>query len=123
LSQIQYFFDLIGVFAFGSLKLSILFFYRKIFCVSKANNDAFNTITTSMIAIVFVWTVSFGIGAIFLCGARLVYAWAPVALVAEHCTSQLQFLEGYAISDFIIDCFIWALPIPKICGLHMAVRK
>ncbi|KAK9423442.1 putative Integral membrane protein [Seiridium unicorne] len=123
LQQIQYFFDLIGVFAFGSLKLSILFFYRKIFCVSKTNKDAFNTITTSMIAIVIAWTLSFGIGAIFLCGARPAYAWAPVALVAEHCTAQLQFLEAYAISDFITDCFIWSLPIPKIWGLHMAVRK
>ncbi|KAF7539569.1 hypothetical protein G7054_g2059 [Neopestalotiopsis clavispora] len=123
LQQIQYFFDLIGVFAFGSLKLSILFFYRKIFCVSKTNRDAFNIITALMIVIVIVWTLTFGIGAIFLCGARPAYAWAPIALVAEHCTAQLQFLEAYAISDFIMDCFIWSLPIPKIWGLHMAVRK
>ncbi|KAI0907704.1 hypothetical protein F4823DRAFT_601986 [Ustulina deusta] len=123
LQQIQYFFDLIGVFAFGSLKLSILFFYRRIFCVSKTHKDSFNTITTSMVAIVIVWTLSFGIGAIFLCGARPAYAWAPVALVAEHCTAQLQFLEAYAISDFIVDLFIWSLPIPKIWGLHMPVSK
>ncbi|KAI0173526.1 hypothetical protein GGR52DRAFT_543322 [Hypoxylon sp. FL1284] len=123
LQQIQYFFDLIGVFAFGSLKLSILFFYRKIFCASNTNKDVFNTITASMIALVIVWTLTFGIGAIFLCGARPAWAWAPVALVAEHCPAQLQFLEAYAISDFIMDCFIWSLPIPKIWGLHMAVSK
>lgn len=123
LQQIQYFIDFIGVFAFGSLKLSILFFYRKIFCASKTSKDAFNIITASMIALVIIWTLSFGIGAIFLCGARPAYAWAPVALVAEHCTAQLQFLEAYAISDFIMDCFIWSLPIPKILGLHMAVSK
>ncbi len=76
-----------------------------------------------MVAIVIVWTLSFGIGAIFLCGARPAYAWAPVALVAEHCTAQLQFLEAYAISDFIVDLFIWSLPIPKIWGLHMPVSK
>lgn len=123
LSQIQYFFDLIGVFAFGSLKLSILFFYRKIFCVNKTSKDIFNTINTSMIAIVLIWTLTFGIGAIFLCGARPAYAWAPVALVAEHCSAQLPFLEAYAISDFIMDCFIWSLPIPKIWGLHMPASK
>ncbi|KAI9148250.1 hypothetical protein HJFPF1_12078 [Paramyrothecium foliicola] len=123
LQQIQYYFDIIVVFAFGALKLSILLFYRKIFCVNRSHRDAFDTITAAMIALVIVWTLSFGFGAIFLCGTRPAYAWAPVALVAEHCSAQLQFLEAYAITDFIMDCFIWSLPIPKIWGLHMAVRK
>lgn len=76
-----------------------------------------------MIVLVIVWTLAFGIGAIFLCGARPAWAWAPVAHVAEHCSAQLQFLEAYAISDFIMDCFIWSLPIPKIWALHMPASK
>ncbi|KAK6210734.1 hypothetical protein LQW54_005939 [Pestalotiopsis sp. IQ-011] len=77
LQQIQYFFDLIGVFAFGSLKLSIQFFYRKIFCV------------------IIVWTLAFGIGAIFLCGARPAWAWAPVnrQMTRQIRTRILPFVE------------------------------
>lgn len=116
--QIQYFFDFIGVFAFGMLKLSILFFYRKIFCAIPSTNSGrapiFDTITTVMIILVVVWTLAFGIGAIFLCGAHPKNAWAPVAVVAEKCSAQLIFLEGYAISDFIMDVIIWALPHPKV---------
>jgi len=123
LQQIQYFFDFIGVFAFGLLKLSILFFYRKIFCSAGVTNTKFGHVTMVMIVLVIVWTLAFGIGAIFLCGAHPTFAWAPVAVVAEQCSAQLPFLEGYAISDFIMDVLIWSLPLPKIWALHMTVRR
>ncbi|KAH6664862.1 hypothetical protein B0J14DRAFT_238113 [Halenospora varia] len=121
LQQIQYFFDFIGVFAFGFLKLSILFFYRKVFCTG-ARKSIFDTITACMIILVIAWTLAFGIGSIFLCGVHPQLAWAPVAIVAEKCSPQLLVLEGYAISDFIMDVMIWTIPIPKIWMLQMSVR-
>lgn len=123
LQQIQYFFDFIGVFAFGLLKLSILFFYRKIFCSASITRMAFDFITMGMIVLVAAWTITFGIGAIFLCKGHPALAWAPVAVVAEKCSAQLPFLEGYAISDWIMDVLIWSLPIPKIWTLHMTTRR
>lgn len=122
LQKIQYFFDFIGVFAFGLSKLSILFFYRKIFCASELDRT-FDIITQVIIVLVVAWTVAFGIGAIFLCKGHPSYAWAPVAVVAEKCSAQLPFLEGYAISDFIMDVLIWALPHPKIWALHMNFER
>ncbi|PCG89963.1 Hypothetical protein PENO1_101630 [Penicillium occitanis (nom. inval.)] len=113
LQQIQYFFDFIGVFAFGLLKLSILFFYRKIFCAMRTD-PTFDVITKVLIVLVIAWTLAFGIGAIFLCGVHPKNAWAPVAVVAEKCSAQLTFLEAYAISDFVMDVIIWSLPHPKV---------
>lgn len=103
-----------GVFAFGFLKLSILFFYRRLFCSTLVSLTPFSVVTSVLITLVLAWTVAFGIGAIFLCGVRPAYAWAPVAVVAEKCSAQLKFLEGYAISDFITDVLIWSLPIPQV---------
>lgn len=114
LLQIQYHVDWIGVFAFGLMKLSILFFYHKIFCPASAKRSVFAKVVKTMIGLVTVWMITFGIGAIFLCGTSPTYAWAPVAVIAQKCSAQLPFLEGYAISDFIMDCLIWALPIPKV---------
>ncbi|KAL4747571.1 hypothetical protein BDW72DRAFT_182588 [Aspergillus terricola var. indicus] len=74
-----------------------------------------------MIMLVIVWTLVFGFGAIFLCGAHPENAWTPVAVVAEKCSLQLPLLEGYAISDFILDVFIWLLPLPRIWALNMSV--
>jgi len=67
-----------------------------------------------VIVLVIIWTSTFGIGAIFICRDQPTFDWTPVAVIAEKCSAQLSFVEGYAISDFIIDVLIWSLPIPKV---------
>jgi hypothetical protein len=114
LQQIQYFADIAAILAFGFTKLSILYFYRSLFCSRRTTRTPFHAVTMFMIALVVVWTLVFGFGAIFLCGAHPENAWAPVAVVAEKCSLQLPLLEGYAISDFIMDVFIWLLPLPRV---------
>ncbi|KAB8229910.1 hypothetical protein ETB97_002379 [Aspergillus alliaceus] len=123
LQQIQYFADIAAILAFGFIKLSILFFYRKIFCSPGISKTLFDIITWVVIVLVMVWTTAFGFGAIFLCGAHPANAWEPVAVVAEKCSAQLLLLEGYAISDFIMDFLIWSLPIPKILSLNMTMQQ
>ncbi|RAH82874.1 hypothetical protein BO86DRAFT_447469 [Aspergillus japonicus CBS 114.51] len=123
LLQIQYFADIATVFAFGFTKLSILCFYRSIFCSRLTTRTVFHTVTMFMIALVTVWTLVFGVCAIFLCGSRPEHAWATVAVIAEKCSLQLPLLEGYAISDFIMDIIIWLLPLPRIWSLNMSVRR
>ncbi|THC96963.1 hypothetical protein EYZ11_003571 [Aspergillus tanneri] len=123
LQQIQYFADIAAILAFGFTKLSILFFYRKIFCSAGISKTVFDVITWVVIVLVVAWTTAFGFGAIFLCGVHPTNAWAPVAVVSEKCSAQLKLLEGYAISDFIMDVIIWLLPIPKILALNMSLRK
>ncbi|OJI89609.1 hypothetical protein ASPTUDRAFT_334309 [Aspergillus tubingensis CBS 134.48] len=76
-----------------------------------------------MIALVFVWTIAFGFGMIFLCGGRLNYAWGTIAVVTTECSLQVPLLEGYAISDFILDVIIWLLPLPRIWLLNISVRQ
>ena len=96
------------------MKLSILFFYRRLFCSKLVGRTVFDVITKAMIVMVIVWTLAFGLGTIFVCGAHPKFAWAPVAVVAEKCSAQLRLLEAYAISDFVMDVMIWSLPIPKV---------
>ncbi|TEY52003.1 hypothetical protein BOTCAL_0261g00030 [Botryotinia calthae] len=112
LLKIQYFFDWIGAFEFGLLKLSILFFYRRIFYTG--TRTVFDIINLAFIVFVIIWMLAMGIGAIFLCKTDPRSAWGPVVVIASKCSAQLPFLEGYAISDFIMDVFIWTLPIPKV---------
>lgn len=67
-----------------------------------------------MIALVFIWTIIFGFGMIFLCGVHPNYAWGTIAVVTTECSLQVPLLEGYAISDFILDVIIWLLPLPRV---------
>lgn len=74
----------------------------------------FDIVSGGTIVLIIVWTIAFTFGSIFLCGAHPSYAWAPVAVVAEKCHVQTTFLEAYAISDLILDVWIWSLPLPKV---------
>ncbi|OJZ84467.1 hypothetical protein ASPFODRAFT_62422 [Aspergillus luchuensis CBS 106.47] len=123
LLQIQYVVDIVTVWAFGFAKLSILYFYRSIFCSRRTIRTAFHSVTMCMIVLVSVWTVVFGIGTIFICGAHPVNAWGTVAVVTSECSLQVPIVEGYAISDFIMDVIIWLLPLPRIGMLNISVRQ
>ena len=67
-----------------------------------------------MIVLVSVWTVVFGIGTIFLCGAHPVDLWGTLAVITTKCRLKVPIVEGYAISDFIMDVIIWLLPLPRV---------
>ncbi|GKZ60367.1 hypothetical protein AnigIFM49718_006709 [Aspergillus niger] len=112
--QIQYVADIVTVWAFGFTKLSILYFYRSIFCSRRTIRTAFHSVTMCMIVLVSVWTVAFGVGTIFICGAHPVNAWGTIAVVTTECSLQVPIVEGYAISDFIMDVIIWLLPLPRV---------
>ncbi|PYH72825.1 uncharacterized protein BO88DRAFT_170640 [Aspergillus vadensis CBS 113365] len=123
LLQIQYVADIVTVWAVGFAKLSILYFYRSIFCSRRTIRTAFHSVTMCMIVLVSVWTVVFGIGLIFICGAHPVDAWGTLAVVTTECSLQVPIVEGYAISDFIMDVIIWLLPLPRIWMLNISVRQ
>ncbi|GCB19301.1 hypothetical protein AAWM_02186 [Aspergillus awamori] len=123
LLQIQYVADIVTVWAFGFTKLSILYFYRSIFCSRRTIRTAFHSVTMCMIVLVSVWTVAFGVGTIFICGAHPVNAWGTIAVVTTECSLQVPIVEGYAISDFIMDVIIWLLPLPRIWLLNISVRQ
>ncbi|MCJ1308350.1 hypothetical protein MMC25_002003 [Agyrium rufum] len=122
MQQISYYFNFTGVFTFGLLKLSLLFFYRRVFR-TRVGKTTIDYATTALIVLVIVWTLAFGVGAIFYCGTRPAYAWSTVAVVAKKCSAKLQLLEAYAISDFIMDVIICFLPIPTIWALNMTTRR
>ncbi|KAL4908655.1 hypothetical protein BDW74DRAFT_175337 [Aspergillus multicolor] len=120
LLQIQYFTDIAAILALGFIKLSILYFYRSIFCSRLTTRTAFHTATTFLIALVIVWTLVFGFGAIFLCGAHPERAWSTVAIVVEKYSLRLPLLEGNAISDFSTDVIIRLLP---VWSLNMSIHR
>ncbi|KAI3004956.1 hypothetical protein CBS147345_7685 [Aspergillus niger] len=76
-----------------------------------------------MIVLVSVWTVVFGVGTIFICGGHPANAWGTIAVVTTECSLQVPIVEGYAISDFIMDVIIWLLPLPRIWLLNISVRQ
>ncbi|MCJ1432699.1 hypothetical protein MMC27_002056 [Xylographa pallens] len=96
-------------------KLSALFFYRRIFCVGNYMRY-FNLATIFSIVTVGFWLVTFEFLAGFECGTHFAALWDGA--YAQYCTLSFPYLYGLAVSDFLLDIWILALPIPVILRLH-----
>lgn len=98
--------------AFGLVKLSVLYFYRRIFF-----SRTFKTLTTIMIVFVGAWAISFFVAYLFRCGTNFWALWAPLMYLVEHCYDSKPLFYSLAISDVITDVLILSLPLFWVCCL------
>lgn len=102
-------FDLTEIFALGTMKLSVIFFYRRVF-----RGQTFDFYSKSMIALVGVWITAFFLATLFECGTRFQYMWTDILDVSTQCTNSVMYHNAYAISDLITEVLILAMPIPIV---------
>ncbi|KAI9728970.1 MAG: hypothetical protein M1828_000055 [Chrysothrix sp. TS-e1954] len=122
IGELQFAFQLLMVVCYGFIKISIVYFYRRIFIVSK--RSSFNLVTHIFNVILFLWSVTFVLIVIFPCGRHVDVSWGPPDQQELWCqkighTSE----EGLTTSDFILDIFLLLLPLPLIWKLHMSITR
>ena len=99
------------VIALGLIKLSVLFFYRRIFC--PAREGKFHIITGVTIILTVVWAIGFFFAFMFKCGRHVSSSWGTIKDLTTQCAGfGLQ--ESFGISDFIFDLIILVMPIPRV---------
>ncbi len=97
--------------AYGFIKLSVLFFYRRLFV--KCTNSRFNQVTKVSLAIVILWTFAFFFAEVFKCGTYVPNNWGPL-IDAAHCANPTMVANGLFVSDFLTDVLVLMLPIPIV---------
>ena len=80
----------------------------------------FSIVTIVSIVIVCLWLVTFELLAGLQCGTHFTALWDGT--YDEYCTISFAFLYGLAISDFLLDVWILALPIPVVRLCERAER-
>ncbi|KAL8721382.1 MAG: hypothetical protein Q9225_001929 [Loekoesia sp. 1 TL-2023] len=105
--------------AFGLIKLSFLFLWRRIF----GHVRIFNTISWVMIAVVSAWSLTFFLATVFQCGVKWNLNWAPITAFLTQCSNTLNMLTVFTTTDIITDLLIIAMPIPMIWSLQMSIRR
>ncbi|KAI0802500.1 hypothetical protein GGR55DRAFT_700984 [Xylaria sp. FL0064] len=105
-------------FAFGFAKLSILYFYRRIFYTR-----TFKIVTSVMIVVVGIWAVGFFFAYLFRCGTNFWALWAPLKFLIEYCYDSKPLFYTLAISDVITDFVILSLPLFWVWRLNMSIAK
>jgi hypothetical protein len=96
------------------VKLSVLFFYRRIFVVDKDLRNVRNLLFLTMITIVALWATGYTITLIFMCKGRFEILWSDLIAMMDYCMNILKVGYSYAVSDFILDALIIMLPLPFV---------
>ncbi|KAL9107317.1 MAG: hypothetical protein Q9227_007769 [Pyrenula ochraceoflavens] len=105
--------------AYGLIKLSVLFFYRRIFWV----NRRFRILTNVLIGLVTTWAVAFFWAEIFVCGTRFSLMWKDRPMAALRCDNHGLELLVFAATDVVGDLIIVSMPFFVIWKLQMVRRE
>ncbi|EME79970.1 uncharacterized protein MYCFIDRAFT_77774 [Pseudocercospora fijiensis CIRAD86] len=111
--------NILEVWAFGTVKLSALFFYRRLFCTRAKPTHVLNYITWTMIAIVSAWIVTFCIMTFNICGKHNTIEWTVMKGATKECKLNYPYFRAVSISDFVLDVIIITLAFPMIWSLSM----
>lgn len=118
LAQIEYFFLIFMSFTLGTTKLSILFFFRKLFVTHR--RTFWDYFTLALIALVTLWTIAFVLASALICGSRAIAFWdfANIPVRHKYClnTEHTAIIErAYGGSDLVLDVLCILLPFPVVC--------
>ncbi|KAF2805875.1 uncharacterized protein BDZ99DRAFT_449574, partial [Mytilinidion resinicola] len=106
--------------AFGAIKLSLLFYYNRIFW----SYQSFNKINNMLISLVALWTVAFVLADLLLCGKDIELNFALDQTVSqEKCGDKGMVLVMFAATSVLTDVLVVGLPLPYIRKLKLERRK
>ena len=94
----------------GAIKLSFVFFFRRIFVVNKSSR--FAHVTTAMIVVISLWIIAFFFGFLLACKDHTSTWWNAAS--QNSCFNFLAFENGFALSDSLMDVMIMAMPVPMV---------
>ena len=106
--------------AFGAIKLSLLFFYRRVFGVWGSFKVAYKVIA----GIIVAWTVAFVIADLSICGDKLPYYFMlDQSHARAHCGDKGVLLLMFAITSVVTDILVLGLPFIYLRRLQMPPQK
>lgn len=110
--QIEYSMNILMILAYGFIKLSILFFYRRLFVVDRG---LFNFLTWGMIAVIISWTTTFVFMFTFGCGGEHIKAyWGSLQDIITYCGNGLLYEKALYISEFLTNVLLLVMPLPIV---------
>ena len=103
-----------SVLVLGTVKLSVVFFYRRVF-----RGSHFDVYSKAMIALILLWTTAFFFTVLFECRTDFKYLWSTLHDLLTHCSDDVLYQKAMIISDVITDALIIVMPLPvvSICQL------
>ncbi|KAK4224045.1 hypothetical protein QBC38DRAFT_486304 [Podospora fimiseda] len=114
-AKIEFAYVLMLPIALGCAKLSILFFYSRIFAAASAGKRYY--LLMALQVFVGIWTVAFFFIALFQCKLQFWVFFSSTMDMVEHCPWTMDVALSLCITDFVTDLVILAIPVPLIWSI------
>ena len=99
-------FNLMSPWTFGTAKLSVLFFYRAVFC-----GRTFNILSRLTIGIVCLWIVVSFLILLLQCRSRPWIIYTSAVSVVKYCMSGFAIAISVSTTDVFTDLLILIMPV------------
>ncbi|KAF2203997.1 hypothetical protein GQ43DRAFT_478558 [Delitschia confertaspora ATCC 74209] len=119
--QLEFAVQLLQLPAISCVKLSFLFFYKRVFCTPATTARIIIIWTT--ITLSAIWGIAFFFGFLFVCGTDFVAFWGIPLRFNAHCHRLLAENIWLSSSDFVLDVLVFIIPLPLIWKLHMSMTR
>ncbi|KAI1496309.1 hypothetical protein F5X99DRAFT_424791 [Biscogniauxia marginata] len=115
----RYAYEVIGSFGLCITKLSVLFFFRRLFQVRP-----FYIVNNILIGVTIAWGIAYTVSTASQC--------TPISTIWDRLETEYRYfcldifsfyLLSYAASDLMLDLIIFTLPLPMLWQLRMPWRK
>jgi hypothetical protein len=101
------------IISMGFVKLSFVFFFRRIFVVGKARSR-FHVISLLVAITTGLWCIAFFLWFLFSCRSHFAARWTTIKTLGTYCPTDDMSDLALAISDMITDVMVLSLPIPMV---------
>ncbi|MCJ1330827.1 hypothetical protein MMC10_007514 [Thelotrema lepadinum] len=115
--KVTYASQIVGIGALCSSKLSLLFFYRRIFSI-----DKFRLPFYVMLGINAFWGFAYFLVYLLRC-VPISDAWSIVSGEPRHCIPNDYAEYSYAITNVLLDAAVLAMPMPMVWRLQLTLTK
>ncbi|KAL6706563.1 hypothetical protein ACN47E_005319 [Coniothyrium glycines] len=119
--KVEYALELLQFPALTCTKLSLLFFYKRIFCTPWRR--LLRGVFSILIVISILWGLGFFSSMALICGKHIPAFWGPVQDLKAHCPGLHEQEIWLVSTDVFIDVLIFLVPIPLVLQIEMAFTR
>lgn len=117
-AQIDHVIGIIEKPLYAMMKLSVLYFFRRLFLI----RTSFRVASKVLVVFTILWAVAFTLGEIAICGGKLSILWDPSSQ-SGSCANHRLLDISFAVTDLAGDIAVIILPYPYIRELRITSRE
>lgn len=104
--------ELMQIPALAFVKMSFVFFYRRIF--NTGSDRVFGRMTLATLVIIAIWGIGYFFSFLFICPGHPTAYWTTLVEEKKRCVNTVILHNAYGVSDVVIDFIVILLPIPVV---------